>query len=31
MKVFTDPEFLGLILVYGFIFFGAWIWWKITK
>lgn len=26
---FVDPEFLGLLLVYGIMFFGAWICTKI--
>lgn len=25
LSEFTDPEFLGLLLVYGIMFLGAWI------
>ena len=27
--MFTDPEFLGLAIIYGGMFLLAWIWYKI--
>jgi hypothetical protein len=31
MQIFTDPEFLGLVVVYGLVFFIAWVSYKLTK
>lgn len=30
LQGFTDPEFLGLLVFYGIIFFIAWLLWKFT-
>ena len=29
-SAFTDPEFLGVLVVYAIMFIGAWIWVKFT-